>query len=347
MEESRKILLSIIVPVYKVEKYLARCIDSILGQTIQNFELILVDDGSPDKSGEICEQYKMLDNRVKVFHQENKGPMAACKYGVDMAQGEYIGFIDSDDWIENHMYERMYHAILENNADIVSCGVIYHGDRKTNRQYCVEEQKIFESKEIQDYIVPNLLNYWLYEYGIYGPYRVNKLFKTEIIRENLKYCNEKIRISEDMNLVLAGTLDAKKMVFLPQCYYHYEWNENSASVSYTSNYFENNLILYQAFHYMAREKKRDIGKEIDLYYNAMLIAAIRNLAKSPVSLSEKCMLLKKYCENNPAKDVFKFENYKNILKSFMIIFCVKRKWYWLLTLYIMKREFRRKIKKHI
>ncbi|WP_110954086.1 glycosyltransferase family 2 protein [Anaerosinus massiliensis] len=344
---SKKILVSIIVPVYKVERYVGRCIESILKQTLRDFELILIDDGSPDKSGEICEKYKMLDDRIKVFHQENKGPMAACKYGIDMAQGQYIGFVDSDDWVESEMYEHMYKTVIEDNADIVSCGVLYHGEKKIIRQYVVKEKSVFLEPEIEKYIIPNLLNYWMYEYGIYGPYRVNKLYRASIIKNNLEYCDERIRISEDMNLVLACTLDAKKMIFLTSCFYHYEWNQTSTSVSYTPNYFENNLILYKAFHDMVKEKNKKIHEEIDLYYNSMLIAAIRNLAKAPISLTNKCIMLKKYCENNPAKDLFRYHNYKNILKSYIIIFCINRKWYWILTFYIMKREFRKKVKELI
>jgi glycosyltransferase involved in cell wall biosynthesis len=342
--ESKEIFVSIIIPVYNVEKFLRRCIDSILNQTLKEIEVVLIDDGSPDHCGEICDEYAVADARVKVIHQKNIGTMAACRAGISVAMGKFIGFVDSDDWIEADMYGKMYHNIAENNADIVSCGVIYNGERKKNKQFLIDKKTIFETEAIQRYIVPNLLNYWLYENGIYGPYRVNKLFKAQLVKENLTYCDDRLRISEDMNLVLACTLDAEKIVFLDQCYYHYEWNANSASVSYTKNYFENNRILYDAFRRMAKEKNKNINQEIDLYYNAMLIAAIRNYAKAPFSISDKCKNLEKYCEDNPAKDVFHYKNYKKILKSFPLIFFIRRRWYWLLTLFVMKREIRKTIK---
>ena len=117
--------LSIIVPVYKVEKYLPRCIDSILAQTFGDFELILIDDGSPDGCGRICDEYAKKDKRIVVIHQKNMGVSAARNAGLDIAHGRYIGFVDSDDWIEPQMYEAMMDAIRENGADMAVCGVRY------------------------------------------------------------------------------------------------------------------------------------------------------------------------------------------------------------------------------
>lgn len=117
--------LSIIVPVYKVEKYLPRCIDSILAQTFGDFELILIDDGSPDGCGRICDEYAQKDKRIVVIHQKNMGVSAARNAGLDIAHGRYIGFVDSDDWIEPQMYEVMMDAIRENGADMAVCGVRY------------------------------------------------------------------------------------------------------------------------------------------------------------------------------------------------------------------------------
>lgn len=114
--------LSIIIPIYKVEPYLHKCINSILAQTFADFELILVDDGSPDKCGEICDEYAKRDTRIKVIHKENGGVSAARNAGLEIAQGEYIGFVDSDDYIEKDMYEILYKLSKEYDADIVECG---------------------------------------------------------------------------------------------------------------------------------------------------------------------------------------------------------------------------------
>ena len=113
-------LISIIVPVYNVEKYIERCIDSILAQTYTNFELILVDDGTPDNSGKICDEYALRDSRIKVFHEINKGPMWARKIGYMAAIGDYITFCDSDDLLPNNSIQILYEKALETDADIVS-----------------------------------------------------------------------------------------------------------------------------------------------------------------------------------------------------------------------------------
>lgn len=116
-------LISVIVPVYKSEPYLEKCLDSILAQTYQNLEIILVDDGSPDRSGAICDEYARRDSRLKAIHRENGGVSEARNTGLDVATGEYIGFVDSDDWIEPNMYEELLRAALEYRADMAICCV--------------------------------------------------------------------------------------------------------------------------------------------------------------------------------------------------------------------------------
>lgn len=115
-------MISIIVPVYNVEKYVRKCLDSVVNQAYKDLEILIVDDGSTDGSGKICDEYKK-DDRVKVFHTENRGLSAARNYGIDRAHGEWIGFVDSDDWIEPDMYEVLLKSALETDADIVECGV--------------------------------------------------------------------------------------------------------------------------------------------------------------------------------------------------------------------------------
>lgn len=123
-----KPLISIIVPIYNVEKYLSRCINSVLSQTFPDFELLLIDDGSTDKSGYICDGYAQKDSRIKVFHIENGGVSAARNYGLDNARGEWIAFVDADDWIDKNMYHEMYNKAISSHADIVLCGFYEYYD---------------------------------------------------------------------------------------------------------------------------------------------------------------------------------------------------------------------------
>ena len=114
-------LISVIIPVYNVEKYLHRCLDSVIAQTYQNLEIICVDDGSIDDSGKICDQYAVRDARIKVIHQENQGPSAARNRGLDATEGEYIAFVDSDDYILEDMYKKMLDKLLNYNVDLCVC----------------------------------------------------------------------------------------------------------------------------------------------------------------------------------------------------------------------------------
>jgi len=118
--------ISIIVPVFNSSAYLKKCLDSILTQTFEDFELILVDDGSPDNCGEICEEYAEKDNRIIIIHKKNGGQSSARNAGLDVAKGDYIGFVDSDDWIEPDMYETLYDICIVNNCDIANCSSIIH-----------------------------------------------------------------------------------------------------------------------------------------------------------------------------------------------------------------------------
>ena len=123
-------LISIIVPVYNVEKYIHECVDSIINQTYKNIEIILVDDGSPDNCGKICDEYAKKDNRIKVIHKPNGGLSDARNHGIDVANGEWLMFIDSDDWIEPNMAEKLLHSALNNKADLAISSVILFDEEK-------------------------------------------------------------------------------------------------------------------------------------------------------------------------------------------------------------------------
>ncbi|MBP5311825.1 MAG: glycosyltransferase [Clostridia bacterium] len=127
-------MITIIVPIFSVERYLRQCIDSILNQTYKDIEILLVDDGSTDQCGEICDDYAKRDNRIRVFHTENQGISAARNLGLRESGGEYIGFVDADDWIEPEMYEIMYSIMQETGADISTCGLRHDSTGIPNRK---------------------------------------------------------------------------------------------------------------------------------------------------------------------------------------------------------------------
>lgn len=175
-------LISVIVPVYKVEKYLKPCVDSILNQTYKNLEIILVDDGSPDNCPKICDEFIEKDNRIKVIHKENGGLSDARNAGIDIATGEYLAFVDSDDYIDSCMYERLLEKLIENNADVAMCYAknIYDDDCDF---YDVEQKEIdiYDSNDIFKALFKKELNNFAW----------NKLYKKSLFSE-IRYPKGKI-----------------------------------------------------------------------------------------------------------------------------------------------------------
>lgn len=179
--------LSIIVPIYKVEKYLPKCIESILNQSFIDFELILVDDGSPDYCGLICDEYAGKDSRVKVIHQNNQGVSAARNAALDVAEGRYLGFVDADDWIEKDMYQTMLQTAFVSRADVVICGIQYFTENGILIREDLKGCKCFSQKEllINLYGKPNPM----------GGGCVNKVFLRSKI-ENVRF-NPNLSMAED------------------------------------------------------------------------------------------------------------------------------------------------------
>lgn len=147
-------MISIIVPVYNVELYIHQCIDSIVNQTYQDIEILLIDDGSTDKCRNICDEYARIDHRIRVFHTENKGLSAARNLGLREARGEYIGFVDSDDWIEPNMYEVLLQQLEKNGAEISVCELFV--EYKTRHQAGSNIQNaVYRGQEIIQALISN------------------------------------------------------------------------------------------------------------------------------------------------------------------------------------------------
>lgn len=196
-------LISIIVPIYNVKEYLEKCLDSICSQTYKNLEIILINDGSSDGSGELCDLFAQRDGRIKVIHQANVGQSAARNRGLDIAQGEYFGFVDSDDWIEPDMYEFLYRLLKENGADISICAHYRDKGGKSVVKYSSGEQFVFTrdeairalavDKHVRNYMVDKLFRRCLFE-GITFP--VNRVFEDLAICYRLFYGAEKIVLQD-------------------------------------------------------------------------------------------------------------------------------------------------------
>ncbi len=204
-------LISIIVPVYNMEKYLDRCVASILHQTYTNLEIILVDDGSSDNSPLMCDKYASQDNRIKVIHKKNGGLSDARNAGLEVATGSYIGYVDSDDWIEPDMYERMYMACAQNNADIAVC-----------KYRAVFKDRIID-RGSDDLVVltrEELLNIYIFEHEKYVIYNSvwSKLFSRKLVEDMVFPVG---RNSEDIMYTTRAFCRVKTAVYIDACLYNY------------------------------------------------------------------------------------------------------------------------------
>lgn len=229
--------ISIIVPVYNCEKYISNCINSILEQSFKDFELILVDDGSSDRSFEICESFAKKDNRVRAIHQPNSGVSRARNRGLDEAKGEYIGFVDGDDCVDKEMYERLYKNLADNNADISICGIVNcfvkkDGTTEKVRQSPVDGFWIFSGEQALKEALQSRL---------YSVNPVNKLFKRELF-DKLRYPEGKI--SEDAFLIPVVISKAGKVVYDSKPMYYYLRRENSIT---TSNFSDSGWDVVEAY----------------------------------------------------------------------------------------------------
>ena len=235
-------LISIIVPVYNAEKYLKECVDSILCQTFKDFELILIDDGSTDNCSEICDAYAKMDSRVCVIHKENGGQAEARNRGIDIAQGQYITFIDSDDWVCHYYLEQMFSAIHKTGADISLCGLQSFDDgesitlesKKDYRYDCLSGREVCTRYYQMEWII-NV-----------GP--VGKLFSVNLINDT-RFPNGKIY--EDQGTIPRLIYPANKVAFIKDSsFYAYRIRSGSTSHSdFSSRKFEDvwNVELCRRF----------------------------------------------------------------------------------------------------
>lgn len=227
--------LSIIVPIYNVEKYLHRCVNSILAQTFTDYELILVDDGSPDNCPQICDEYALQDQRIRVIHKVNGGLSDARNAGLDVAQGDYIGFVDSDDYISSQMYQRLIELIEMHDADMVACGILQEREDGiiTGQWPNLTEDKIYGRQDFLDNFYPDVRRNIL-------PAAWNKVYKRHLF-QTLRY--PKGKIYEDAFIQLPLYQQCQKIVVCHDAFYHYIYDRGGSIQN--SNYSVNRLHLIE------------------------------------------------------------------------------------------------------
>ena len=245
----KKISVSVIIPVYNVEKYISKCLDSLVNQTLKNIEVIVVNDGSPDKSQEIIDKYvKKYPDKIKSYIKENGGQGSARNFGLEKAHGEYIGYVDSDDFVQLDMYEQLYNKAKEKDYDIVVCG-----------NYNVSEDYLIKKEDrIVDNYDTDLDNV------IFGKVCVwNKIYKREILLNNKISFKEKVWY-EDLAFTLKAIINSKSFAFIDECLYDYLIRQGSTM---NNSNVKRNLEILCAFDdildYVKKNNKDEFFEKIE------------------------------------------------------------------------------------
>jgi glycosyltransferase involved in cell wall biosynthesis len=264
--------VSVIIPVYKAENYLRKCVESVLAQTFADFECVLIDDKSPDSSGLICDEFALRDNRVRVIHNEtNQGASIARKTGLNAAKGKYIQFADSDDWLEPTMVEKLYNKAIETNADMVYCDYIEERNDKQILRKLEEVDKIAMIRQILKGGFPLYMLFW------------NKLVKKRIY--NQAAFPYDLNGHEDNYIMTQIFFFSQKIHHIDGALYHYN-RQNEQSMTYSAN-LRNHLDYFNNIRYIAdflfSRFGSDFEKLFEPYFSYRVNQSIHNLLKAGFS----------------------------------------------------------------
>ncbi len=336
--------ISIIVPIYNVEKYLVKCLDSLVNQTLKEIEIILVDDGSPDNCPKICDEYANKDNRIKVIHKQNAGVSAARNTGIEIATAEWLAFVDADDWVEEDMFEEAYKRTVNCDVDMVLFNFYSNYEKKE-----VVNKKIPQEDFITDNqdIIQQLKLSVLHE--TFGPYNTsftlmgapwNKIFKASIVKENkIEFPLEVKGVFDDALFNLYYYDYVKKVVFFNKPLYHYRRLSTSILNKFKPNKLEINQAIFNKIEEYIKQHNDDellknaYNSRVVLYLHITINLYFFNKDNTK-SVREKIAELKETIETEPYKEALKKVNPKYLTKLQRIYYkCLKRKK--LFTLYVL------------
>lgn len=329
--------ISIIVPVYNVEKYIKRCLESLISQTYKNIEIIVIIDGSPDNSIEICQKIAKKDKRIKIFSKENEGLGLTRNYGLERATGKYIVFVDSDDYVTHNMCESLIKAAKEHDADAVYGNIYYDNDGKIEAKKHIKEKKIWKGSQVKELLLdfiattPNKKNDTIMEVSVW-----KSLFKKEIFDKNhIKFVSEKEFISEDVIFDIDFLSKSNCVVAITDYVYYYCVNPNSLSKTFRTDRFAKVKKMY--FEVIRKLKELYPKDEYELRTDRFLIARartnIRQIVKhkSVIGKEETKKAVAEICNDKDIISILARYNIKKMpLKYALIAFLIKYRKYNLL-----------------
>lgn len=323
--------VSIIIPVYNSEPYLATCIKSVTGQTLKNIEIIIVNDGSLDSSLAICEKFKEQDERIKLFSIPNSGSAAARNIGLENAIGEYIGFVDSDDWVREEMFEELYDVAQKEDVDIVGCNFIrYYSGKEFKNIIPYHRSGRYSKKDLVDEFFPYMIaNENL---GKVAPVTmVTKIFRRELIESKGIRFDERLLGGQDIAFSSSGIIHSRSLYLMNEAYfYYYRYNPRSRTNTYMPNawevsksyrdYFQNLLANYDGY---------DFSRQISLHKLSGALTAINYETKqgNPKNLLQKYRTVKQICNDTSGDQAFALVRYEELSSRRRVgLFFLKRGW---------------------
>lgn len=275
--------ISIIVPVFNTKKYLKKCVNSLLNQTYQDLEVILVDDGSSDGSGELCDELAKKDSRIKVIHKENGGLISAWKAGVAKSSGRYLNFVDSDDWVDPVMIEEMAEYLTGNEKEIVASDYVI--ERENGSRTFVWQQILpgeYDRAALERNVIPALLGR---ENRYVTVSRCMKLISRKLIEDNMKYSNPAVILGEDLTIMFPALIDCNRLVVMDhKAYYHYLYVNESMVHKYNEKLYGDIQLLKQTILHTVNDKftGKELAerlKQVDQEYVFLLMLVLKNEAR--------------------------------------------------------------------
>lgn len=318
----KKVKVSIIVPVYNEEDKIERCINSLVSQSLKEIEIIIVDDGSTDNTYNICGEMYNKDKRIKLFKKNNEGQGIARNFGLKYAIGEFVTFVDSDDYVDFDMYEKMYESSIKNNSD--GCFCISPNYQK---DFLVNNNK----DSIDNFIICDIIgNTFDEKAGTHiGCSVCNKLYRLSLIKDNnILFKSERIYFSEDMIFNLDFLKECTNITTINHLFYHYEQNENSYTHTYKKDYLEKSI---KQFEYLENYTKGNNYLWEERFFNIMLLELIliirQEVIYNKIKFRTKISNIKKICNNIHVKKIINSINFskKLTIKKKIFLHLIKSK----------------------
>ncbi len=344
--------VSIVVPVYNTETYLRQCVDSLRGQTLEEIEIILVDDGSKEACAVLCDELADADPRIQVIHKKNEGQGLARNTGMQVAKGTYIGFVDSDDYVDEKMYETLYHAAEKNHADLVISGIGFVGgntfgkDGEYTEKNYFDQETVFEKEDMKE-LVLGVVGALPSEPddSRYGVSVCKNIFRRTLLEEkNISFLSERKVMSEDALFMVDFAKCAKKAVGIRGAFYRYRRNDESFSKSYRNDRLEKVLIFLSE---LEEHMKDMVSKdEYLIYFNRLIQGYGRILCSQEIIYARDKKIkfrnlrkrLKMICTNEVMAEALRtYPWYQLPKKQAAFAFAMKYKLYFLQKLMVLFR----------